>query len=113
MLISTSILFALLLILLFILLSLLFLSLLFSFVCITFGLAEEARTFEDKELAAIADIDKLQCFTTETFVHIHELDWSLEMAFEVKYEESTTKVSKDVVLANKRDIIVVVFTTLG
>ena len=35
------------------------------------------------------------------------------MAFEVKYEESTTEISKDVVLANERDIIVVVFTTLG
>jgi hypothetical protein len=34
------------------------------------------------------------------------------MAFEVKYEESTTEVSKEVVLANERDIIVVVFTTL-
>ena len=94
-------------------LPILFISLLSSFVCLTFSLGKEAWTFEDKELAAIADIDKLQCLTTEPIAHVHELDWSLEMTFEVEYEESTTEVSKDVVLTNERDIIVVVFTTLG
>ena len=35
------------------------------------------------------------------------------MAFEVKYEEATSKVSQDVVFTDERDVVIVVFTTLG
>jgi hypothetical protein len=94
------------------LLSLYFICLLLGFLRITLGFGKEAWAFKDEELAAIADIDKFECLATETLAHVHELNWSLEVALEVEYKEATAKVSQKVVLADERDIVHVVFTTL-
>ena len=89
-----------------------FLLLFLGFLRIALSFGEEAWAFEDKELAAIADIDKFECLATETLAHVHERNRPLEVALKVEDEEATAKVGQDVVLADERDIVVVVFTTL-
>jgi len=80
-------------------------------------LAQERVSFEDKKLAAVTYILKLDLVASKALAQTvslvrHEFDFALEYALQVEDKITAGVVNKDVLVVDKGDEVVVVLTSL-